>query len=274
MPEKIDADPSFVALIDGRPANATDLSQLSFAGYAHFTAMQVRQGKVRGLDLHLERLRTASTELFGHAHEEEEVRRLLRAAIGKNAPDLSLTATAFPSMGEFTDGATRCKPSMLIRTSPASSGPEGPFALAVVEHERFLPHIKHTGEAAKTFYLRHATQTGFDDFVLQDSDGRLSEGSIWNLAFWDGDAVIWPEAKMLVGTTQNIVRRQLETRGVPQRTDPVTVTDLYNMKGAVIMNSWTPALAVNRIGDAHLPEAPGFYDLLHDAFDSEPASAP
>lgn len=36
-----------------RPATATDLAPLAFAGYAHFTAMQVRGGGVRGLDLHL-----------------------------------------------------------------------------------------------------------------------------------------------------------------------------------------------------------------------------
>lgn len=274
MSIKTDADPSFVALIDGRPASITDLSRLSFAGYAHFTVMQVRQGRVRGLDLHLERLRRASLELFGHAHEEENVRRFLRAAIGENAPDLSLTATAYPSTGEFTDAATRSMPSILIRTSPPSSGPKGPFALAVIEHERFLPHIKHTGEAAKTFYLRRATEGGFEDFVFADSKGRLSEGSIWNLAFWDGQAVIWPRAEMLAGTTQGIVRRQLERQGAPQRMEPVTVTDLHNMKGAVIMNSWTPAIAVNRIGDVHMPEAPAFHELLHDAFNSEPASAP
>ena len=56
---------SFVVHRNGRSATAGELGPLAFAGYAHFTALQVRGGKVRGLDLHLQRLRSASLELFG-----------------------------------------------------------------------------------------------------------------------------------------------------------------------------------------------------------------
>ncbi len=44
---------SFVVQRDGRVAEAEDLAPLAFAGYAHFTAMQVRGDRIRGLDLHL-----------------------------------------------------------------------------------------------------------------------------------------------------------------------------------------------------------------------------
>jgi len=39
--------------INGRTATAEELSPLAFAGFAHFTAMQVREGAVRGLEFHL-----------------------------------------------------------------------------------------------------------------------------------------------------------------------------------------------------------------------------
>ena len=54
-----DAD-SFAVQLDGQAATQADLAPLAFAGYAHFTALQVRGHRVRGLDLHLRRLRTAS----------------------------------------------------------------------------------------------------------------------------------------------------------------------------------------------------------------------
>lgn len=60
----IDLDGLTLAQIDGQPATVADLMPLAFAGFAHFTAMQVRNGRVRGLDLHLERLRGASLALF------------------------------------------------------------------------------------------------------------------------------------------------------------------------------------------------------------------
>ncbi|MGY5137778.1 branched-chain amino acid aminotransferase, partial [Streptomyces nigrescens] len=54
---------SFVVQRNGVAATAEELAPLAFAGYAHFTALQVRDGRVRGLDLHLERLRSASLEM-------------------------------------------------------------------------------------------------------------------------------------------------------------------------------------------------------------------
>lgn len=263
---------SFVVQRDGREADAADLAPLAFAGYAHFTAMQVRGGQVRGLDLHLERLRSASAALFGSAMPDDRVRVRLRKAILAGPADLSLMATVFTPAGEFTpeDAA----PEMLVRTGPASSGPRGPLALAVVEHERVLPEVKHVGEVAKTYYLRQAVADGFDDAAFMDRRGRLSEASIWNLAFWDGAAVVWPEAEMLIGTTMGIVRRQLDRLGVPQRVQQVRPGDLAGLAGAVVMNSWTPAIPVRRIGSVSLPEAPAFEETLHRAYQAEPLTAP
>ncbi len=88
-------DSPYVTHLDGRPPTAADLAALAFAGHAHFTAAQVRDGRFRGLDLHLERLRSASVELFGRALPEELVRSRLRTALRDGPADLSLTATVY-----------------------------------------------------------------------------------------------------------------------------------------------------------------------------------
>lgn len=258
----------YVAHLGGRPATAEELAPLAFAGYAHFTAMQVRGGRVRGLDLHLDRLREASSEMFGRAVPDERIRELLRTAVEAGPDDLSLTATVFAPSGEFT--AEGGGPEVLVRTRPPSDGPRGPLALAAVEHERDLPAVKHVGEVGKTYQMRRAAAAGFDDAAFVDRRGRLSEGTIWNLAFWDGESVIWPDAPMLVGTTMGIVRRRLEGLGVPQVVREVTPAGAAGLSGAVVMNSWTPGVAVNRLGEASLPDAPEFVGLLHDAFGGEP----
>jgi branched-subunit amino acid aminotransferase/4-amino-4-deoxychorismate lyase len=265
---------SFVVHRNGRPATAEELAPLAFAGYAHFTAMQVRQGRIRGLDLHLERLRSASVALFGRALPDDRVRSCLRAALEAGPADLSLTATVYSPAGEFTVAGAEEEPEVLVRTGPAASGPRGPLALAAVEYERVLPTVKHVGEVAKTYFLRQAVGQGFDDAAFVDRRGRLTEGSIWNLAFWDGVAVVWPEADMLGGITMGIVRRQLDRLGVPQRVQEITLGDLPALAGAVVMNSWTPAVPVHRIGSVSLPEAPSFVALLHRAYEAEPLTAP
>ncbi|TKG72335.1 aminotransferase class IV family protein [Prauserella endophytica] len=261
---------SFVAHRNGRTATASDLTPLAFAGYAHFTALQVRGGRVRGLDLHLSRLRRASIRLFGQALPDDIVRSRLRSAVENGPADASATATVFSPEGEFTLGDPDVAPELLVRTGPPASGPAGPLALLTVEHERVLPGIKHVGEVAKTYFLRQAVAEGFDDAAFVDRRGRLSEATIWNLAFWDGDAVVWPEADVLGGTTMGIVRRQLDRLGVPQRTAAVTPADVRALEGAVVMNSWTPGVAVNRIGPVALPEAPRLLELLHQAYAAEP----
>ncbi|TDB97462.1 aminotransferase class IV family protein [Actinomadura sp. 7K534] len=264
---------AFVAHRNGRAATAEELASLAFAGYAHFTAMQVRGGKVRGLDLHLERLRLASMELFGRALPDDRVRSRLRAALEGGPADVSLTATVYSSPGEFTGDVGDAEIEVLVRTGPPSSGPSGPLALATVEYERVLPSVKHVGEVAKTYFMRRAVRDGFDDAAFVDRRGRLSEGTIWNLAFWDGDAVVWPDAEMLTGTTMGIVRRQLDRLGFPQRVAEITPADLPTLAGAVVMNSWTPGVAVQRIGAVPVPAAPRFLELLHRAYQAEPLTA-
>lgn len=268
------AMPSYITQRNARPATADDLAPLAFAGYAHFTAMQVRGGGIRGLDLHLQRLRDASQRLFGQSHGDDEVRAALRSALEQTTGDVSLLATVYSPAGEFTVAGPEHRPELLVRTAPPSNGPTGPLSLAIAEHERVLPEIKHVGEVAKTWYLREAVAAGFDDATFIDHRGRLSEASIWNLAFWDGEAVIWPRAKMLVGTTMSILRRQLEQLGVRQHVLAVDRENLSQMAGAVVMNSWTPGIAVHRIGSVEIAPAPEFVSLLHRAFEAEPRVQP
>ncbi|MGW7553598.1 MULTISPECIES: aminotransferase class IV family protein [Streptomyces] len=265
---------SFAVHRNGQAATTDDLAPLAFAGYAHFTAMQVRGGRVRGLDLHLERLRSASLELFGRAVPDDQVRAYLRTALEAGPDDVSLLAFVYAPGGEFAAFGADVRLDVLVRTGPAASAPEGPLALTTVEHERALPAVKHVGEVSKKYFLRQAAGQGFDDAAFVDRRGRLSEATIWNLAFWDGTSVVWPEAEMLTGTTMGIVRRQLDRLGVPQRVQEVTPADLPGPAGAVVMNSWTPGVAVHRIGSVSVPEAPDFLELLHRAYEAEPLTAP
>ncbi|MFE9389067.1 aminotransferase class IV family protein [Streptomyces sp. NPDC006784] len=259
---------------DGRPATPEELAPLAFAGYAHFTAMQVRGGRVRGLDLHLERLRNASVALYGRAPSQDRLRAHLRAALKAGPADVSLTAVVYSAAPEFTAGQADAELSVLVRTAPAAYGPEGPLSLGTVEYERPLASVKHVGEVAKTHFLRQAGAQGFDDAAFVDRRGRLSEATIWNLAFWDGETVLWPDADVLAGTMMGTVRRQLDRLGIPQHEREITPADLPALRGAVVLNSWTPGIPVHRIGSVPLPAAPGFLELLHRAHEAEPPTSP
>lgn len=263
----------YPAALNGRPANVADLIPLAFAGFAHFTAIQVRDRKIRGLDLHLKRLDNASLAFFGRALPDEDLRAHIRQAIDAGPADQSLTVTVFSPHGEFTPDSMDVEPAVLVRTAAPSNGPAGPLRLAVVEHERPLANFKHVGESGKTYYLHQAVRDGFDDAAFIDRHGRLSEATIWNLVFRDGEAVIWPKAEMLAGTMMGTVQRQLERLGVPQHHEEITLSRLKGFSGAAVMNSWTPGIAVSAIGSTAMPEAKAFLDLLHQAHAAEPAES-
>jgi branched-subunit amino acid aminotransferase/4-amino-4-deoxychorismate lyase len=262
---------TYPILLNEESASAHELVPLAFAGFAHFTALQVRGRRVKGLDLHLARLKSASIELFGRAPSDDTVMRSIWRAIEDGPQNQSLTVTAFSPEGEFNAGSSNTEPSLLVRTGPPSDGPKGPLRLSIVEHERYHPSIKHVGEGAKTHYLRKAVAQGFDDTAFIDRHGRLSEATIWNLAFWDGRSVVWPRAQILAGTMMGMIQRQLGGLGIAQRHEDVYLAEVDRFEGAVVMNSWTPGVAVTGFGRFSVPEAPAFMEVLHRAFEAEPA---
>lgn len=255
---------------NGIPATADDLAGLAFAGYAHFTAMQVRDHAVRGLDLHLARLAHASRELFGTQLPDDRIADLLARAVADVPADVSLTCYLSARPGEFHRSAAHQEIDVLIKVTDPATPPPGPLTLASVAHQRHLPGIKHVGEVAKTELLRRANTLSFDDAVFTDGSGRISEATIWNIAFTDGESVIWPEAELLHGVTMQILQRQLDAAGIPQLTRPVRTTDLDARLSAVLMNSWSPGIAVSAIDDRALGDPGEFTAQLHRAYAAEP----
>src|SRR5688572_30054472 len=67
--------------VDGRPATVDDLAHPVLVNFGHFTSMQVRGRRVRGLRHHLDRLTAANRELFGADLDPELVRALIRRAL-------------------------------------------------------------------------------------------------------------------------------------------------------------------------------------------------
>lgn len=256
--------------LNGNPATVSDLVPLTFAGYAHFTAMQMRDHAVRGLDLHLERLRQASDYLFGDHLPDEQIAAYLRAAVATSgAADGSVTCFITSRPGEFAPAGDTSELDVLVKVTDPAQAPTGPMSLDVVPHERHLPEVKHVGEIGKTLLLRQANSRGFDDAAFEDRSGRLSEATIWNLAFWDGKTVIWPEAEYLPGVTMQILARRLRNMGVPQVTRAIRMNDISDRLSAVVMNSWTPAVTVSKIGERSMNEDLTFSRLLHEAYASE-----
>jgi branched-subunit amino acid aminotransferase/4-amino-4-deoxychorismate lyase len=241
---------------------------LRATGYGHFTSMQLRDGRVRGLGLHLERLDRASRELFGFGLSADRVLGYLRSALDRaGSGDLSVRVAAFSR-------DRTVEPNLLITvTDPIEPTPTTPRLLAF-EHERPVPHLKHTGTFSLTYYGRQAKLAGYDDALFFDRSGNVSEAAIWNICFATGSRIVWPSAAVLPGITMLTLQAGLAELAVARETAPIPLTTLAGYDAAYLTNSIDPALPVASITtptgtttySAHTPSA----DLITKAYAAIP----
>ncbi|MEU2670248.1 aminotransferase class IV family protein [Streptomyces sp. NPDC007164] len=230
------------AEFDGRPATEADLRIPAFLGYGHFTAMQVRDGKVRGLDLHLARLDGANRELFERPLDGDRVRALIRHALeGAGVRDASVRVHGYQPPGD------RETTVMVTVRGPARKSAE-PHALMSVPYARTVPHIKRPGDFGQMYHARAAARAGFDEALLTLPDGTVTEGAITNVGFWDGTSVVWPDAPCLIGITMALLERGLPGVGPESVRRPVTLDGLGAFRSAFLTNSQGIA-PVGRIDD-------------------------
>ncbi len=256
-------------LIDGLPPTADHLAYFATTNYGAYTSFRVEAGGVRGLDLHLARLEGSALALFGEAVPDEELSRLMRAALGG-------TTDAWLRIGLFSPDIWARTPDVVVRPRVLTtvSPPPSPLAnsvrLQAQPHVRLLPEHKHTATIEAIHARRMARQAGFDDALYVDRDGLISEGSLWNIGFLAGDTVVWPQAPMLAGVAQALIAQGLEGQGMRSETRPIRADDLTVFDGAFICNSATPACAVTAIGDVAFEVDDARVNRLRAAWASAP----
>jgi len=225
--------------------------------------MQVRDRATRGLDLHLRRLAAATIELFDAVLDADRVRAHIRHALGDDHRHASVRVYVFGLGAE---------PSILVAVRPPAQGPAGPQRLKSVYYERPVAYVKHIGGFGQAHFGRVAQRDGFDDALLTGPDGVVSEGAITNIGFFDGPAIVWPDAAQLHGITMQLLERQLAARGVPTRRAPVRLADLAGFDAAFVSNSRGIAL-VSQVDDVRFPVRPELLATLTDAYDAVPWDA-
>lgn len=244
--------------IDGRVATAEDLYVPALRNYGHFTAMQVRNHRVRGLDLHLDRLDAGNRALFTTGLDRDLIRRRIRHALGDDIPDASVRVHVYPS---GRGGGT----SVLVAVRSPKDPPAMPRRLLTVPYQRCVAEVKHIGDFGQTYYKRLARARGHDDALLVGSDGTVSETATANVGFFDGRDVVWPEAPVLVGITM----RLLVANGPTSRYRPVGVADIPSFDGAFVANSRGVA-AVSHVDDVPLPVDTARTKALVEVYESVP----
>ena len=232
--------------IDGAPADVDALTTAALVNYGHFTAMQVRAGRVRGLQHHLQRVEAAHRELFGHGLDLEHVQALWAQAAAVT-PDAYLRATFF----QDSSASTRVLVVVRDPVDPSTS----PQRLTAVDYVRPFAHLKHVGTFAQIRHGEQAERAGYDDALLITPAGHIAETTMANVGFLADDRVVWPSAPMLHGIGQRLIQNAIPDAGLRQEHAPVALDDLHGLDAAFTINSVGVApvgqIDTHRFGSPH-----------------------
>ncbi len=256
--------------VNGKPAHVDDLRTIVANNYGHFTAMRVAEGCVRGLDLHLQRLDAATRFLFGHPLDGHIVRGWLRDAIGDATAPSSVRINVFSRAYKRDNPAEAAAPDVLISVSDAPVASTFPLRVKSFAYERDTPRVKHVGTFPLFHHRRLAQQSGFDDALFVDRNGNVAEGSIWNVAFFDGERIVWPDARQLEGVSKQLLKQGLAQRGVESIDAGVPLSRIGDFRAAFFTNSGQPVRFIARIDGVEFAHDGELAALLATCYDSNP----
>jgi branched-subunit amino acid aminotransferase/4-amino-4-deoxychorismate lyase len=251
--------------INGHAADTASLAA-ALQNYGHFSSMQLREGRIAGLSLHLQRLAGSTRLLFGCDLDTGALRGWLRQAV-QRAGEGAIAASSL-RVQVYSAQFARERPGEVAGVDVLISvGPPGivvparPIRVQTQRYQRDLPQVKHIGTFGLLWQRRLAQQSGYDDALFVDAQGRIIEGSVWNIGFWDGHSVIWPQAPMLDGVAQQLLKGAL---AVPQQARELRLGDLAGMRAAFTCNS-TGSSAIVAIDRGELEQDAELTSILSQA---------
>ena len=251
-------DPLLRMEIDGRAPTDEEYRFLSLHQYGHFTAMQVRDGRTRGLDLHIARLAAANREMFDAALDGDRFRAHIRHCLGDIA-DATVRVLVVASADDT--------PCVIVTVRGPGEPPRPPHSMRSVDYQRPLPHLKQVGGGfGQVYHQRIARREGFGEALLTGPGGVIAEGAVTNIGFFDGDGIVWPDAPALAGITMQLLRAHPD---LDSRAASVRLSDLGSYGSVVVANS-RGVTPVGRIDDQVLPIDDQFTKSVQQTYESVP----
>jgi branched-subunit amino acid aminotransferase/4-amino-4-deoxychorismate lyase len=247
--------------LDGQPASAQVLAALGLYNYGHFTSMLVEEGRVRGLTLHLDRLRRDCQALYNAELDVQHVRKLVRQYCGSGATVARVTVFA-PDLDLGRPGRS-LHPQVLVTARPPMNAPPPPVRLRLISYQRELPTVKHVGLFGTVWHRRQAQLAGFDDVAFVDPSGRISEGTTWNIGFVQDDQVIWPTGDCLQGVTMDLLKQLSDVAWQERDIDAAAAA---TMQAVLITNAAVGVRTVAAIDGVSYPVDNGVIDTLRAAY--------
>ncbi len=158
---------------------------------------------------------------------------------------------------------------LVVTVRPPGETPLLPYAVRSVRYRRAPAHLKYLRGFGEGYYAQRPAPPDLVEDLFVGDDGVISEGSITNIGFWRGAAVIWPDAPALAGIMMQVLRRELAAGGVGQADEPVRLADIPSFDAMFLCNSrgWAP---INLVDDVPVPVPPQVVQAMAGAYARAP----
>ncbi|MDT8323768.1 MAG: aminotransferase class IV [Bacteroidota bacterium] len=239
---------------------AMDAGMLYGAGL--FETLLARQGRPRLLGRHLRRLRSSCAALdIPCALSDEETAAIIGELLRQNGLDeMEARVKIVATPGDVAQHWTHRHDTVLIIAEPYLRPPQDiPWKLRAPESMLATPIARHksTSYLAYRHLLHTARREGYDDTVLLDRHGNVSECSFTSLLLFDGDRLVLPTSPdALPGITAEVMAEICRELGMQVERRPVAPAELTAGPVVCVCNALLGPFPVARIGAAQLPVFP------------------
>ncbi len=151
---------------------------------------------------------------------------------------------------------------------------DAPIRCEISEVERIssrsIPgQIKVSGAYVNSFFARKtAEKSGFDDGLMFDREGCLTEASAANVFLIAGDRLLTPRLKpdVFPGITRLVFLELARAQGIETREAELRREDLAGIDGAFLCSTLMEIRALSKLGDRTLPtvELPMYKNLVSE----------
>lgn len=129
------------------------------------------------------------------------------------------------------------------------------------------PQIKVSGAYVNSFLARKvAEKSGYDDGLMFDREGHLTEASAANVFLLSGNRLITPRLKpdVFPGITRQVVLEIARNHGIDASEAELRYNDVVDVEGAFVCSTLMEIRAISKLGDRSLPtlELPLFRTLV------------
>lgn len=139
---------------------------------------------------------------------------------------------------------------------------------SVLKYERNNPNAKIVNTDLTAVAAKLMEATGAYEVILEDSDGKITEGSRSNIFFFKNERLFTPPlSKVLPGITRLKIMDTMEKEGIPVEEKDITREDIASFEGAFMSGTSPKILPIKTIdGVKYQVTGNAFVRRLIDAF--------